>query len=212
MEDVDRERPAAAATAENGAEDYVVVKAGGDQEDLAAAAGRWRRPRPRMDLRMPLRRPRRKPRSQSRPRPRPRRPPSGARKAKPQQNGKVPAAAAAAASSAKAKKPGVLSQSASFPARGPSSARKAVTAAVATTPKQAKPEGKGAVPNGSGPAGIDPGLVSRLGIGGVASVLLNCGWNWAGCRPGGGEEGEFCSDACRAPVDGKAASLTDLVT
>ncbi|GJN04583.1 hypothetical protein PR202_ga22146 [Eleusine coracana subsp. coracana] len=57
---------------------------------------------------------------------------SGARKAK-AANGKAPAGAA------KVKKPGVLSQSASFPARGP--------------PKQAKPEGKAAVANGSGVAG-----------------------------------------------------------
>ncbi|CAL4992459.1 unnamed protein product [Urochloa decumbens] len=62
-------------------------------------------------------------------------------------NGKVPAAATAA----KAKKPGVLSQSASFPARGPAGDAKkaaavnAAAAAVATTPKQAK----AAVPNGS---------------------------------------------------------------
>ncbi|TKW01252.1 hypothetical protein SEVIR_8G168400v4 [Setaria viridis] len=56
-------------------------------------------------------------------------------------NGRVPAAAA------KGKKPGVLSQSASFPARGPSGGAKkaAAAAAVATTPKQAK----AAVANGS---------------------------------------------------------------
>uniref|UniRef100_A0A0E0MGG9 TPX2 C-terminal domain-containing protein n=1 Tax=Oryza punctata TaxID=4537 RepID=A0A0E0MGG9_ORYPU len=48
---------------------------------------------------------------------------------------------------AKGKKP-VLSQSASFPARGPV-AKKAGVAAGAVTPKQAKTDGKGDVPNGS---------------------------------------------------------------
>uniref|UniRef100_A0A804MVA9 TPX2 C-terminal domain-containing protein n=1 Tax=Zea mays TaxID=4577 RepID=A0A804MVA9_MAIZE len=62
---------------------------------------------------------------------------AGVRKARPQ-NGRVPAAAAAAP---RVKKPGVLSQSASFPARG-AAAKKA--SAVAT-PKQAK----GVVTNGS---------------------------------------------------------------
>ncbi|TVT96854.1 hypothetical protein EJB05_57931 [Eragrostis curvula] len=173
MEDGDRE---AAAAAENGAEDYVVVKAGGDQGDLAAdgdaageatggsedaassAAAEAKEPEPPKAKAAKAPANTKKGGSGDA---------AGARKAKPQQNGKVPAAAATA-SSAKAKKPGVLSQSASFPARGPSGARKAVTAAVgkgeagarkavtaavATTPKQAKPEGKGAMPNGSGPAG-----------------------------------------------------------
>nr|ACG37439.1 lymphoid organ expressed yellow head virus receptor protein [Zea mays] len=63
---------------------------------------------------------------------------AGVRKARPQ-NGRVPAAAATAAP--RVKKPGVLSQSASFPARG-AAAKKA--SAVAT-PKQAK----GVVTNGS---------------------------------------------------------------
>ncbi|CAO2149301.1 unnamed protein product [Urochloa humidicola] len=62
-------------------------------------------------------------------------------------NGKVPATATAAA--VKAKKPGILSQSASFPARGPAGgAKKAAAvgaAAMAAKPKQAK----AAVPNGS---------------------------------------------------------------
>jgi hypothetical protein len=44
------------------------------------------------------------------------------------------------------KKPG-LSQSASFPARGTAGAKKAATVTAQT--KQAKPEGKGSVPNGS---------------------------------------------------------------
>ncbi|KAM0878559.1 hypothetical protein ACQ4PT_034789 [Festuca glaucescens] len=61
------------------------------------------------------------------------------------QNGKVAAAAVAP----RGKKPG-LSQSASFPARGTAGAKKAAT--VTTLPKQAKPEGKGAVPNGSAAA------------------------------------------------------------
>ncbi|KAM0864034.1 hypothetical protein ACQ4PT_044192 [Festuca glaucescens] len=61
------------------------------------------------------------------------------------QNGKVAAAAAAP----RGKKPG-LSQSASFPARGTAGAKKAAT--VTALPKQAKPEGKGAVPNGSAAA------------------------------------------------------------
>jgi hypothetical protein len=61
------------------------------------------------------------------------------------QNGKVAAAAVAP----RGKKPG-LSQSASFPARATAGAKKAAT--VTATPKQAKPEGKGAVPNGSAAA------------------------------------------------------------
>jgi hypothetical protein len=63
------------------------------------------------------------------------------------QNGKVAAVAAAAP---RAKRPG-LSQSASFPARGTAGAKKAA-AAVTALPKQARPEGKGAVPNGSAAA------------------------------------------------------------
>ncbi|KAF8694613.1 hypothetical protein HU200_038142 [Digitaria exilis] len=73
-------------------------------------------------------------------------PGSGAHKGKKLPNGKVPAAAAA---TTKAKRPpGVLSQSASFPARGPAGgARKSTaTVAVAATPKQAKVP----VANGSG--------------------------------------------------------------
>lgn len=67
-----------------------------------------------------------------------------------------------AAAAGKVKKPGVLSQSASFPARGPSGTRKAVTAAAATTPKQAKPEGKAAVANGSGPGSGNLHFAVRL--------------------------------------------------
>jgi len=64
---------------------------------------------------------------------------AGARKGK-LPNGRAPAAAA------KGKRPGVLSQSASFPARGP----KAAAAAVAAAPKQAA--AKAAVANGAGSA------------------------------------------------------------
>jgi hypothetical protein len=81
---------------------------------------------------------------------------SGATKAR-LQNGRVPAgtSAAAAAAAPRVKKPGVLSQSASFPARG-AVAVAAKKAAVAT-PKQAK----GAVPIGSETAaGQAAGLVS----------------------------------------------------
>ncbi|KAL6654827.1 hypothetical protein ACP70R_008292 [Stipagrostis hirtigluma subsp. patula] len=67
-------------------------------------------------------------------------------------NGKVAAASTATAASAKGKKPGVLSQSASFPARGAAGARKGVAAVAAAATKQSKPEGKGAVPNGSAAA------------------------------------------------------------
>jgi hypothetical protein len=75
---------------------------------------------------------------------------AGVRKARPQ-NGRVPAAAATAAP--RVKKPGVLSQSASFPARG-AAAKKA--SAVAT-PKQAK----GVVTNGSeAAAGYDARFLS----------------------------------------------------
>ncbi|CAM0873812.1 unnamed protein product [Alopecurus aequalis] len=65
------------------------------------------------------------------------------------QNGKV-APASAAAVAPRGKKPG-LSQSASFPARGTAGAKKAATVMVPS--KQAKPEGKVAVPNGSAAAG-----------------------------------------------------------
>ncbi|XP_066335773.1 protein WVD2-like 4 [Miscanthus floridulus] len=68
---------------------------------------------------------------------------AGARKAKPQ-NGRVPAATAASSAAPRGKKPGVLSQSASFPARVAMAAAKKAAAAVAP-PKQAK----GAVANGS---------------------------------------------------------------
>jgi len=68
---------------------------------------------------------------------------AGARKARPQ-NGRVPAGTAATAAAARGKKPGVLSQSASFPARGAAAAT-ATKKAAAATPKQAK----GAVANGS---------------------------------------------------------------
>ncbi|KAL6843022.1 hypothetical protein ACP4OV_027335 [Aristida adscensionis] len=82
---------------------------------------------------------------------------SGAARKGKVQNGKVAGAGAAAAAPAKGKKPGALSQSASFPARGPAGARKSVpaVAAVAAT-KQSKPEGKGAVSNGSGAAAGRP--------------------------------------------------------
>ncbi|RLM68828.1 protein WVD2-like 1 [Panicum miliaceum] len=76
---------------------------------------------------------------------------AGARKAK-LPNGRAPAAPAAAA--AKGKRPGVLSQSASFPARGAAGGAKKATAAVgaaaaaAAAPKQAK----AVVANGSGSA------------------------------------------------------------
>ena len=65
---------------------------------------------------------------------------AGARK------GKLPNGRAPAAVAAKGKRPGVLSQSASFPARGP----KAAAAAVAAAPKQAA--AKAAVASGSGSA------------------------------------------------------------
>lgn len=57
-------------------------------------------------------------------------------------NGKVVSASAAP----RGKKPGLL-QSASFPARGTTGARKG--GAMTSLAKQAKPEGKGAVPNGT---------------------------------------------------------------
>ncbi|RLM58935.1 protein WVD2-like 1 [Panicum miliaceum] len=75
---------------------------------------------------------------------------AGARKGK-LPNGRVPAAPAAAA---KGKRPGVLSQSASFPARGPAGGAKktaavvGAAAAAAVAPKQAK----AVVANGSGSA------------------------------------------------------------
>jgi len=71
---------------------------------------------------------------------------AGARKAKPQ-NGRVPAATAAASAAPRGKKPGVLSQSASFPARVATAATAATkkAAAAVAPPKQAK----GAVTNGS---------------------------------------------------------------
>lgn len=86
---------------------------------------------------------------------------AGARKARPQ-NGRVPAGTAAAAAP-RGKKPGVLSQSASFPARGATAATavaKKAAAAVAATPKQAK---GAAVANGSeAAAGLDAGFPSSL--------------------------------------------------
>ncbi|CAO2144481.1 unnamed protein product [Urochloa humidicola] len=91
---------------------------------------------------------------------------AGARKGK-LPNGKVHAAATAtAAVASKPKKPGVLSQSASFPARGPAGgAKKAAAvgaAAMAATPKQTK----AAVANGSasGRAAdkkVNPAVVAR---------------------------------------------------
>jgi hypothetical protein len=71
---------------------------------------------------------------------------SGATKAR-LQNGRVPAgtSAAAAAAGPRVKKPGVLSQSASFPARGAVAVAAKKAAAAVATPKQAK----GAVPIGS---------------------------------------------------------------
>ncbi|KAF8665229.1 hypothetical protein HU200_054125 [Digitaria exilis] len=79
----------------------------------------------------------------------PKKPGSGAQKGKKQlPNGRVPAAATTATTKAK-RPPGILSQSASFPARGPAAgARKSTAAvAVAATPKQAKAP---PVANGSG--------------------------------------------------------------
>jgi hypothetical protein len=113
------------------------------------------------------------------------------------------------------KKPGVISQSASFPARGPSGATKA-----ATTPKLAKkPEGKAAaVANGSGPAGGYILFVQTFSF--PSMVMRWCqfccivgGTERTACRPRGGEEGEFCSDACCSSVDvkGKALSWSDLL-
>ncbi|KAK3120287.1 hypothetical protein QOZ80_9AG0685080 [Eleusine coracana subsp. coracana] len=138
MEDGDREASTAAVT-ENGAEDCVVVKAAageggcdqgdlagepaaatGGSEDAAPAAAVAKEPEP-AESKAPATKKGGSGNAAS-----------GARKAK-AANGKAPAGAA------KVKKPGVLSQSASFPARGP--------------PKQAKPEGKAAVANGSGVAG-----------------------------------------------------------
>lgn len=71
---------------------------------------------------------------------------SGATKAR-LQNGRVPAgtSAAAAAAGPRVKKPGVLSQSASFPARGAVAVAAKKAAAAVATPKQAK----GVVPIGS---------------------------------------------------------------
>jgi len=94
---------------------------------------------------------------------------AGARKARPQ-NGRVPAGTAATAAAARGKKPGVLSQSASFPARGAAAATatKKAAAAVAATPKQ----GKGAVANGSeAAAGLDAGFPSSLYTVWVCSVF-----------------------------------------
>ncbi|KAK3118948.1 hypothetical protein QOZ80_9BG0711150 [Eleusine coracana subsp. coracana] len=141
MEDGDREAAAAAAAAvmENGAEDCAVVKAaagegGCDQGDLAgepaAATGGSEDAAPAAAVA-------KEPEPAESKAPATKKGGSGnaaseARKAK-AANGKAPAGAA------KVKKPGVLSQSVSFPARGP--------------PKQAKPEGKAAVANGSGVAG-----------------------------------------------------------
>jgi hypothetical protein len=80
---------------------------------------------------------------------------SGATKAR-LQNGRVPAgtSAAAAAAGPRVKKPGVLSQSASFPARGAVAVAAKKAAAAVATPKQAK----GAVPIGA--AGQAAGLGS----------------------------------------------------
>ncbi|XP_062197216.1 protein WVD2-like 4 [Phragmites australis] len=155
MEDGDREGAAAAAEAENGmeGEDYVVVKPGdgaaaegGDQGDLAggeaaaAAAGGSEAVAPAVTVGeeepAKAKAPTKKGGSGDAAG-------GGARKGK-VQNGKV-----AATASAKGKKPGFLSQSASFPATKAAGAKKGVAAAVAAAPKQAKPEGKGDVPNGS---------------------------------------------------------------
>ncbi|CAL4980621.1 unnamed protein product [Urochloa decumbens] len=146
---------AAAAAAENGAaeeaEGYVVVKAAaeeegaetaaGDRGELAAAqeapavptAGSGSEPNPPPEP-APAKAPAKKAGSGDA---------AGAARKGKLPNGKVPAAAP------KGKKPGVLSQSASFPSRGPAGgANKAAAvgaAAMATAPKQTK----AAVPNGS---------------------------------------------------------------
>jgi hypothetical protein len=93
----------------------------------------------------------------------------------------------AAAAAAKVKKPGVLSQSASFPARGPAGgAKKAAVAAavaVATTPKQAK---AAALANGSEVASgwfLFPPHLDSYGVRRVLTGLS--GWvdPWQGGRP-----------------------------
>ncbi|KAL6607213.1 hypothetical protein ACP70R_041399 [Stipagrostis hirtigluma subsp. patula] len=159
MEDADRE---AAAAAENGGEgeDRVAVKAteeevvategegGGDQGDSAAGepaapAGSEAAVPAVTDEPAKTKAPTKKPGSGAAAAN------SVARKGK-VANGKVVATATATAASAKGKKPGVLSQSASFPARGAASARKGVAAAAAAVAtKQSKTKGRGAVPNGS---------------------------------------------------------------
>ncbi|XP_062182464.1 protein WVD2-like 4 [Phragmites australis] len=152
MEDGDRDGAAPAAPAANGmeGEDYVVVKAGevaaegegGGQGDLAggeaAAGGSEAAVTAAAEEPAPATAPTKKGGSGDAAG-------GGARKRK-VQNGKV--AATATSAPAKGKKlPGVLSQSASFPAPGPAGPKK--DSAVAAAPKQAKPEGKGAVANGS---------------------------------------------------------------
>jgi hypothetical protein len=94
------------------------------------------------------------------------------------QNGKVVAAAAAP----RAKRPG-LSQSASFPARGTAGAKKA--AAVTAPPKQARPEGKGAVPNGSAAAAGSFSACCQVGSDGCCWVYLQ---SWDGIAGRGTEK------------------------
>ncbi|PWZ28877.1 Protein WVD2-like 4 [Zea mays] len=139
MEDAGREGGAAAENGTEG-EGYVLVKAvpegegdpaaaaaGGDREDLAASA-------PAMAVAVAAADEAAAPAKKGG---------SGATKARPQ-NGRVPAGTSAAAAP-RVKKPGVLSQSASFPARGAVAVAAKKAAAAVATPKQAK----GAVPIGS---------------------------------------------------------------
>lgn len=162
MEEEPHETGAGAAAAENGldAEGYVVVKAAAAAEEAEGEpAGDQGGPVPGEEAAAATKQAGSDPAAD----PAPTKAPAakkgggsgdaaGARKGR-LQNGKAPAAAAttisAAAAAARAKRPGGLSQSASFPARGPpaAGARKA-PAAVAATPKQAK----SAVANGSQPA------------------------------------------------------------
>ncbi|XP_008676785.1 uncharacterized isoform X1 [Zea mays] len=142
MEDAGREGGTAAENGTEG-EGYVLVKAapegegdptaaaaGGDREDLAASA-------PAMAMAVAAADEAAAPAKKGG---------SGATKAR-LQNGRVPAgtSAAAAAAGPRVKKPGVLSQSASFPARGAVAVAAKKAAAAVATPKQAK----GAVPIGS---------------------------------------------------------------
>ncbi|XP_066339558.1 protein WVD2-like 4 [Miscanthus floridulus] len=151
MEDAGREG-AASAAAENGIEGdgYVVVKAAaegqggpaadaaaGDRGDLAedaAPAGSEDAPAPVVTADETAA-PAKKGGSGDA---------AGARKARPQ-NGRVPAGTANASAAPRGKKPGVLSESASFPARGATGVAAKKAAAAVATPKQAK----GAVANGS---------------------------------------------------------------